>query len=59
MYDTVHPKLVLCDNLEGKVGREGGSGWRGHMYTCGGFMLIYSKNHHNIVKKNNNKFYYS
>ena len=27
-------------------------GWftmRGHMYTCGGFMSMYGKNHHNIV----------
>ena len=27
----------------------GGSGWGGHMYTCGPFMLMYGKNHHNIV----------
>ena len=26
-----------------------GRGW-GDMYTCGQFMLIYGKNHHNIVK---------
>ena len=28
---------------------EGGSGGRGHMYACGQFMMIYGKNHHNIV----------
>ena len=28
-----------------------GSGGRGHMYTCGLFMLMYSKNHHDIGKK--------
>ena len=30
---------------------EGGSRERGHMYTCGWFMLIYGNNQHNIVKK--------
>ena len=30
---------------------EGVSGWRGgHIYTYGQFMLMYGKNHHNIVK---------
>ena len=29
---------------------EWGSGWEGHMYTHGWFMLMYGKNHHNIVK---------
>ena len=28
---------------------EGGSGWE-HMYTHGGFMSMYGKNHYNIVK---------
>ena len=43
---------VLWDNLEGYgVVREVGSGGRGHMYTCGLLVLMYSKNHHNIVKK--------
>ena len=27
----------------------GGSGWRGHVYTYGRFILIYGGNHHNIV----------
>ena len=30
---------------------EGGSGCGGHMYTCGQFMVMYGKNHHNIVKQ--------
>ena len=29
---------------------EGGSGGKGHKYTYGRFMLLYDKNHHNIVK---------
>ena len=34
-----------------EMGRElgGGSGW-GHMYTPGGFISVYDKKHHNIVK---------
>ena len=34
------------------VGKEVGEGFRmvGHMYTHGWFMLVYGKNHHNIVK---------
>jgi len=34
-------KQGLCTNLEGGMGREaeGGSGGRGYMCTCGGFML--------------------
>ena len=47
-----HSKSVLWDNPEGwggeGVGR-GGSGW-GHMYTRGGVMLMYGKNHYNIVQ---------
>ena len=58
MHETGHPKLVLCDNLEGKdeTGGEEGvgcgrgiSGWGLHMYTYGQFMLIYAPNHHNII----------
>ena len=49
-----HPKPVLCDKLEGqgRVGTEvrGGLEWRGHMFTYGQFILMYDKNHHNIVK---------
>ena len=37
MCEAGHPKLVLCDNLEGKgwKGGGGGSGWFRHMYTYG------------------------
>ena len=30
---------------------EGGSRWKGHMYACGWFMLIYGRNQHNIIKQ--------
>jgi len=35
-----------------RVRREVGRGFRmgGHMYTYGPFMLMYGRNHHNIVK---------
>ena len=51
MREAGHPKLVLCDNLEGLVGRrwEGNSEWRGHTYTYGQFKLMYGKNHPNVV----------
>ena len=29
MYDTVNPKLVLCDSLKGGKGRNVGGGLRG------------------------------
>ena len=35
-----------------RVGREVGSERRGHMYAYGQFVLMQSKNHHNIVLKN-------
>ena len=38
-----------CSGTTQRDGVGGGSGWRGHMYTCGQFMLMYGKNHHNIV----------
>ena len=52
MREAGHSKPVLWDNPEG-WGEEGmGEGFRmvGHMYTQGWFMLMYGKNHHNIVK---------
>ena len=50
MHETGHPKRVVWDNPEGLVGREeGGMFAGGHMYTCGWFMLMYDKGHHNIV----------
>ena len=52
MYDTRNSKLMHHDNLSDGVGgkREGDSGGRGHMYTCDRFMLMYGRDHHNIVK---------
>ena len=50
MHEAGYPKLVLWDNLE-RWGEEGAGRveWGEHMYTCGPFMLMYGKNHHNIV----------
>ena len=31
--------------------RLGASGWGGHMYTHGWFMLMYGENHHSVVKQ--------
>ena len=47
MYDAGNPKPVLCDNLEG----EGGEGVQegGDTYTCGRFMFMFGKSHHNIA----------
>ena len=33
------------------AGWEEGSRWTGHMYTYGRFMLMYSRNQHDIVKQ--------
>ena len=41
---------MFCETWKGRVGREVGSAGRGHMYACGKFVLMYGKNHHNIVK---------
>jgi len=45
MHDTVCLELGHWDDPEGWYGE--GGGWRvqdgEHMYTCGGFMLIYGK----------------
>ena len=52
MHEAGYPKPVFWDNSEGQSGERGGrqgSGWRGHMYTCGQCMLTYGENHHNIV----------
>ena len=46
---TLSLKLVLCDNLEGGGRREVGGGRR-HMYAYGRFVLMYGKNHYNIIK---------
>ena len=39
MYDTGNPKPVRWEE-----------GFKRDMYTYGQFMLIYGKNHHNIIK---------
>ena len=36
------------DGMRREVG--GGFGTGGHLYTCGWFMSMYDKNHHNTVK---------
>ena len=50
MHEAGHPKLVLWENPRGIVWGEREFRMGVHMYTCGRFMLIYGKNHHNIVK---------
>ena len=52
MHDNGCLGLVHWDDPEGWYGERGGRGvWDGeHMYTCGGFMLMYGKNQYNIVK---------
>jgi len=45
MHDTGYLGLVCWDDPEGCYGEEGGRGVQDgeHMYTCGGFMLMYGK----------------
>ena len=54
MHKARHSKSVLCSGAAQKdgVGREVRVELRmgGHIYTRGWFMLVYGKNHHNIVK---------
>ena len=52
MHETGRSGLVHWDDPEGWGGEGGGRGVQdgGHMYTHGGFMLMYGKNHYNIVK---------
>ena len=47
IYDTGCLGLVHWDGEGSGRGVQDGE----HMYTHGGFMLMYGKNHHNIVKK--------
>jgi len=42
-------RLSTLDKLHSWGRCAGGSGWWRHMYTCGQFMLMCGKNHHNIV----------
>ena len=52
MHETMHLKPIHWDNPEGWDREGGGKGFRdgGHMYTCGWFMSVYGKNHHDDVK---------
>ena len=52
MYDAGHPKPVLCDNVEGWSGEGSGQGLQdeGDTYAYDQFMLMFGKNHHNIVR---------
>ena len=45
MHETEHSKPVHWDNPEGWYGEGGGRKVQGeeHMYTCGGFILIFGK----------------
>ena len=52
MHDTECSGLVHWDDSEAWYGERGGRGVQDgeHMYTQGGFMSMYGKNHYNIVK---------
>ena len=51
MYDTGSPKQVLCEYLAGWAEEGGGRRFRRKgTHDYGQFMLMYDKNHHNIVK---------
>ena len=51
MHDAGQPRPVSGTAQKDGEGREVGGGFRmgGHVYTCGRFMLMYGRNHHNIV----------
>ena len=51
MHETGCLGLVLWDDPEGWDGEGSGRGVQDgeHMYTRGGFMSMYGKNHYNIV----------
>ena len=52
VHETGHSGPVHWDGPEGWDGEGGERGVQdgGHMYTRGGFMSLYGKSHHNIVK---------
>ena len=52
MHETGCSELVHCDDPEGWAGEGGGREVQDgeHMYTHGGFMSMYGKNHYNTVK---------
>ena len=51
MHEAGHSKLVFWDNPEGWGGDRGGREVQDgvHMCTCGRFMSMHGKNHHNIA----------
>ena len=52
MFDAGHPSQSSVTTCRDQLGwKEWASGCGGHMYTYGRFMLMYGKNHHNIVKQ--------
>ena len=54
MQDTACLGLVHCDDPERWYGEGGGRGVQNWelMYTRGGFMLMFGKNHYNVSNKN-------
>ena len=50
MHETGCSGLVHWDDPEGWDGEKGGRGVGEHMYTHGLFMVMYGKNHYNILK---------
>ena len=56
IQDTGGLVLVHWDDPEGWYREGGGSGVQDgeHMYTCGGFMLMYGKTSTKLQSKNNN-----
>ena len=52
MHETGCSGLVCWNDPEGWDGEGGGRGVQDgeHMYTHGGFMSMYGKNHYNIIK---------
>ena len=49
----VHLKTLLRMTQRDGIGEGAGKGVQdgGHRYICGGFMSMYGRNHHNIVKE--------
>ena len=56
MHDTGCLRLVHWDDPEGWYREGGGRGVQDgeHVYTCGGFMLMYGKTNTILLKNNNN-----
>ena len=47
--DDQSPSDAWSEALKARTTQRGGQGG-GHVYTCGWFMSLYGKNHHNVVK---------